>query len=403
MRKPDPDVFALGRRVVISSLEIEDDDLVQLVGEADDPVKLVQEVAALGARMIRMTQTTVDAAVVERRFGSLEQRVDEGLTNAVELIGETAATYLDPENGVLKAILDELEKNLGDAFDPASKASVLAKFEDLLTTGTADLKSVVRDLVDPGNPESPLGRLKNELTDAMQELGRMVTELYTQFAVAQTEADVLELSAIKGRRYEEAVFEAVASFAALIGDEAEPVGDQTGSAANKRGDALVTLNADATPGTRGRIVVEAKDRKLSIRDTHAELERAMKNRDAAAGVIVFSSQEKAPTSTPLQVFGSKVVVVLDKDDLDERALRLGIAAARCFVQRQLNSTRGEAHDIDGALELVDQGQQALAAHTTIKGFLTQAHTQINNAGGSIEGLIKTLDEILRQIAMRLRS
>ena len=86
----------------------------------------------VGARVIRMTQTTVDAAVVEQRFDTLEQHVDDGLKKAIELIGETAAVYLDPEKGALKAILDDLEKNLDDAFDPDSKASVLAKFEGLL-------------------------------------------------------------------------------------------------------------------------------------------------------------------------------------------------------------------------------------------------------------------------------
>jgi hypothetical protein len=403
IRKPDPAVYIDGRYVVIENLAIDDPDLVQLVGEAEDPVKAVHEVAAVGARVIRMTQTTVDAAVVERRFDTLEQRVDLGLTKAVEMIGETAAAYLDPEKGALKAILDELEKNLEDAFDPDSKASILAKFEGLLTGGTADVKKVVRDLVDPGNADSPLGRLKHDLTEEMKELRQIVNDLRTQIAVEQTGAEVLELTAIKGRRFEEVAFEAVAGIAALFGDEAESVGDQSGSNANKCGDVLVTLNADATPGTTGRIAVEVKDRKLSMRETHAELERAMKNRDAKAGVIVFSRQEKAPTATPLQVFGSKVVVVLDKDEPDERALRLGIAAARCVVQRQLNGTNGKAGDIEAALALVEEGQRALVARSTVKRFLTQAQRQITSAGESVEELVDKLDDILRQIAGKLRS
>src|SRR5207247_2205139 len=165
-------------------------------------------------------------------FGTLEQRVDEAVTKAVELIGETASAYLDPEKGALKAILDELERSLDETFDPDSKASVIAKFEGMLTGGTADIKKVVRDLVDPGNPESPLGRLKHELTTEMKELRQVVNELRTQVAVEQTEAEVLELTAIKGRRFEEVAFEAVAGVASLFGDEAEPVGDQNGNEAN---------------------------------------------------------------------------------------------------------------------------------------------------------------------------
>ena len=127
----------------------------------------------------------------------------------------------------------------------------------------------------------------------------------TQVAIEQTEAEVLELTAIKGRRFEQVAFEAVAGVASLFGDEAEPVGDQNGNEANRCGDIVVTLNADATPGTTGHVVVEVKDRKLSMRETHAELERAMKNRGATAGVIVFSRQEKAPISSctcPASIF-----------------------------------------------------------------------------------------------------
>jgi hypothetical protein len=214
---------------------------------------------------------------------------------------------------------------------------------------------------------------------------------------------VLELSAVKGRKFEAVAFEAVAEVASLFGDEAQPVGDKSGNEANKCGDALVTLNPDDTPGTTGRIAVEVKDRRLRMREIHAELERAMKNRDAKAGVIVFSRQEKALTSTPLQVFGSKVVVVLDKEELDERALRLGIAAARCNVQRQLSGADGNAADVEAALVLIAEGQRALVARSTVKRFLTQAQRHITGAGESVEELVQKLDEILRQIAAKLRN
>jgi hypothetical protein len=342
IRRDDPSVFVDGRRVVISNLEIDDSDLVQLVSDGDDPVKTVRDVASVGARVIRMTQTTIDAAVVEKRF-------------------------------------EEFEKNL----------------DELLAGGTADVKKAVRDLVDPGNPESPLGRLKHDLTTEMKELRQIVTDLKQQVAVDQAAAEMLELTAIKGRKFEELVFDTVASIASLFGDDAEPVGDHNGSDANKCGDAVVTLNPDATPGATGRIVIEVKDRRLTMRETHAELERAIKNRDARAGVIVFSRQHNAPTAVPLQMFGSKVVVVLDKDDPDEWALKLGIAAARCVVQRQLASSTRTGADIDAALECVEKGRRALLERANIRRCLTQA-------GNAVDQLVDALDDILHQIAMDLQ-
>jgi hypothetical protein len=235
----------------------------------------------------------------------------------------------------------------------------------------------------------------------MQELRQVVVDLRAEVAAKRGAAEVLELTAIKGRQFEELAFEAIANIASLLGDQAESVGDHLGNAANKSGDVVVALSTDATPGAAGRIVLEIKDKKLSMRETHAELERAMKNRDAQAGVIVFSREEHAPTALPLQMFGSKIVVVLDKDELDERALRLAIAAARCVVQRQTNSTVSGANDIEAALALVEEGQRALALRSTAKRCLTQAQRQLVGAGDGIDQLVDKLDEVLRHIADKL--
>jgi hypothetical protein len=132
-----------------------------------------------------------------------------------------------------------------------------------------------------------------------------------------------------------------------------------------------------------------------------ELERAMKNRGVQAAVMVFSSPAKAPIAAPMQIFGNKVLAVLDKEELDERALRLALAAARCAVQRQLHAA-GDKADVEAALALVEQGQRALACHATIKRCHTSAQNQIVSAAGHVHALVEQLDEILDQIARKLR-
>jgi hypothetical protein len=159
IRAPEPSSVAIdGTDVVISNLRIADADLLELVRDADDLAQAVTAATTLGARVVRITQTTVDAAVVEARFTELEHRVEQ------------AERYLDPDKGALKEMLDDVEKSLDEAFDPASKASVLGKFEALLTGGTVEMKKVVRDMVDPGNPESPLGRLRAEMSNEVTEV-----------------------------------------------------------------------------------------------------------------------------------------------------------------------------------------------------------------------------------------
>jgi len=266
--EPEANVFVDGHQVVIRNMVIDDADLVQFVGTADDPELELRDITCLGANVKRITQTSVDVAVVEKQFADLEHRFDEDLTMAVEAMNKTADSYLNPKTGAFREMLDEVESNFDAAFDPDSKVGVLAKFEGILTGGHADMEKTIRDLVDPGSPKSPLARFTADL----KELRDITIDIGTKLAVGQTEAEVLELTAVKGRKFEEVVFESVAGVASLFGDEPTPVGDQTGTV-NKCGDILLTVNPDDTPGATGRIVVEVKDRKLSMRETHAELER----------------------------------------------------------------------------------------------------------------------------------
>jgi hypothetical protein len=80
----------------------------------------------------------VDAAVVEARFAELEQRVEQGVSRAVEAIATMAEGYLDPDRGALREMLHEVETSLGATLDPTSRASKRAKFEALLTGGTVE-------------------------------------------------------------------------------------------------------------------------------------------------------------------------------------------------------------------------------------------------------------------------
>lgn len=389
-----------GTDVLISNLRIADADLLELVRHADAPVQAVTAATTLGARVVRMTQTTVDAAVVEARFAELEHRVEQGVSRAVEAIATTAEQYLDPDKGALKEMLDEVEKSLGATFDPTSKASVLAKFEALLTGGTVEMKKVVRDMVDPGNPESPLGRLRTEMSKEVTEVRQAIEQLAAQLAIERAGAEVLELTAIKGRQFEEVVLEATASFVSLYGDEAVAVGDLSGSGGRRSGDIVVTLNTSDTHGSAASCVIEVKDRRLSLNEALRELERAMSNRDAGAGVVVFSSQEKAPITVPFQVFGSKAIVVLDKHEPDARALQLALINARCVTLRQLDVPTDKA-DTKAVLTLVEEGKRKLANHAAIKRCHTAAQNQIASAAGQVAGLIEGLDQILAEIATRL--
>ena len=96
-------------------------------------------------------------------------------------------------------------------------------------------------------------------------------------------------------------------------DVAEAVGDLK-EATGKVGDVVVAVDATGGPA-RGRIVIEAKDRRLSRRDALAELDRAISERSADVAILVVPSPEQVPAKMhELREYnGDKLVVAFDPD------------------------------------------------------------------------------------------
>ena len=195
------------------------------------------------------------------------------------------------------------------------------------------------------------------------------------------------------------MFEAVSQIAAPYGDLVEATGDVAGGD-GKAGDVVVTLNpADAR---NARYVVEAKDRKLGPTPARDELERSMKNRQAQAGVLVFSSQENAPTAVAFSHFENRAIVVLDKDEGDLGALRLGCMWARWIVQRQAGPA-ADGIDARRIEALIDDAARSLKRVTTIRRAHTAAKNQIDAAGSELGTLEQELKSVLDELAAQLEA
>ena len=126
----------------------------------------------------------------------------------------------------------------------------------------------------------------------------------------------------KGFTFEDVVHECTNRIAGAHGDLAEKTGTTTGSSGTQKGDEVVTISRDDSQGLEAHFVMEAKAKKLGMRAVVDELDAAMANREALAGIAVFSTQAQAPTSVPFQYTDTRAIVVLDKDGLDDSALRL---------------------------------------------------------------------------------
>ena len=132
--------------------------------------------------------------------------------------------------------------------------------------------------------------------------------------------------------------DAVDRLAIAQGDVAEAVGDRLEST-GKVGDVVVSIDACNGPA-RGRLVIEAKDSKLSRPKAMAELDRAMGERSADFAVLVVPAADEVPaTLEPLREYnGDKLVVALDPD-AGTLPLELGYRLARARADEALRRRR----------------------------------------------------------------
>jgi hypothetical protein len=215
--------------------------------------------------------------------------------------------------------------------------------------------------------------------------------------------EVYETTTGKGFDYEDLVDECVGELAAAYGDLHESTGKEKGSTASQVGDEVVTLNREDAHGCDARFALEIKNRKLNMRQTMAELDESMANRDALCAIAVFRAQDQAPTAVPFQYIDDKAIVVFDPDDHDDSALRLAYMWARWTVRRRLSAGEHDDLDLERIAGLLEDAGRALERHTAIKRFHTQAKKNIDQATDQVRDLVDETRQALDELEAALQS
>ncbi|MEA2377208.1 MAG: hypothetical protein QOK00_1804 [Thermoleophilaceae bacterium] len=413
-----PHVRTIADRLVVDGLVVEDECAVRLVREreqnGDDPVKVVRDAVEIGARVLDREQAAANAEFVKTEFEKASKDVQVQFADKARTIAEffeaQFEAVFDEDDGQLAK---ELERRFGDGSAISVQNRVREAVAETLTKSREDL---VRQFstADDRNPladfKTAAVRSINEAasrSDATQRaLLTKLGELQKELQALRDEKDKLEeveaereRGTAKGRSFEEAVFEAVDRIALAQGDDAEAVGDQR-EATGKVGDIVVSLDGCNGPA-RGRIVVEAKDRRLSKPGALAELDKAMAERSADFAVLVVPTEEELPAKLePLREYnGDKLVVAMDPDS-GTLALELGYRLARARVLMK----RDDADGIDaGALRsTVERALGALADERRVKQQLTGAKGNIERAYGLVEAMADRVRTHLQEIDTLVR-
>ncbi len=393
-------VRAIGDRLVVEALTVNDERAARVVRERAESGQPGPETVAkaieIGARVLDSEETAVNVdyvrAELERQSTALAERLtrtlEAGDQQLAERIGESfdgerdGSVQKDIEEGMREA-LDAQREALLKLFSAEDGHNPLFDFKDAMV-------KVYKDLGARQQAEGEANRKR------IEGLTQQIIELREGEDADRRVAEEAERGTAKGRTFEERVHEALERIAAPRGDCATHTGGEQAEGGGKKGDTLIELGAADGPAS-GRIVFEAKDKKLSKNEAWAELNDGMAARAASFGVLVVAGEERIPSGREQlhEYEGNKLIVAVDREEPDGLALALAyrLAAARVLLSRDADLEVDAVAVRDAAAEAVSVLKQAQAIRSTLTGIKTSS----DRARDGLNAMVESLEEKLRRI------
>jgi len=409
-----PHVRLIGDRVAVDGLLVDDETAVRLVRErqeaGDDGVDLLLGAVEIGARVLDREQTGANVELAKAELDRAARELESTFEARARLLSEQLSGQLDD---VFGSESGHLTKALDRHFSDGSSDAVQHRVKSLVTEVMTQAREDLLRQFSSADGHNPLADFKQGtlavLRQASETQDKHLTGLHEKLAGLELEVSKLQSErekqlelaeerdrgTAKGRPYEEAVFEALDTIAAVQGDDCDAVGDTKG-ATRKTGDIVVGLEACRGPA-RGRVVFEAKNSRLSKPEAMRELDRSRSERDADYAVLVVSGEDKLPAKTQAlrEYNGDKLIVVYNPDDGATLALELAYRLARARVLM----ARGGDDGIDLAAvgETVERALGAMEEVRSIRQKLTGATTSIAAADTLLGAMADTVRAHLARI------
>ena len=410
-----PSVRTVADRLVVDGLVVQDECAVRLVREreeaGEDAARTVTDAIEIGARVLDREQAGANADFVRSEFDKVSREVEAAFTERAREAGERLEQQMEK---VFGADSGQLTKALEKHFSDDSSSAVQNRMREVLGDATSKLREDLLKQFTSADGNNPLAEFKNGVQSTLREARQRDDEhqraLQERLARFERELQALrdekqrleevgaerEKGTAKGRTFEESVAEALEAISGAQGDDCDAVGDHKGST-GKTGDVLVDIDACRGPA-RGRIVFEAKNRRLSKPEAMRELDRSLEERDGDFAVMVVPSDEKLPAKTrPLREYnGDKMLVVWNAEDDSPFALEVAYSLARARV---LMSRGGEGEvDSDAIRDVVERALAVVEDTRKIKSQLTGAKTSIDGARTVLEDMEARVKAYLAEIA-----
>lgn len=395
-----PSIRVEASRVVVEHLVLDDHALAAFVAErpAEERALLVERALRVGLTAIASVGVTVNVDAVRAEF--------QGLLRQTEAANEKAATALDQmlrqnfadgegrlprtlekflgDKGQLRGFVDEL-------FDEGKRDSAIGRMKVLLGAYFDGDASKLAQLLDPTRLGSPLHQFRVEMAAGFKEIGEKLAAIE---AAGTARAGERAKGSAKGVDFEGIVDDVLGAIARGSGDLLERTGTGTGATiASKKGDFVLTLNAEATAGHELRVVIECKDRYVSGRAMRDELREAKSNRDATVALVVFTPAHAPAGIAPFDVRAGDVYCVLDPVAPDCATLEASVRLARLLALQTLRD-----HDVEVDAAAVGEALKGVREQLETLRALKMTLTSIGTSAKDVyAGLDRMRDGILARI------
>jgi hypothetical protein len=400
LQLPTSEIRVDAERIVIERFVLRDPALAAIVAdrEIEDRPAFIERALKIGLTALQDATVSVDVDLVRDEFDKLLRSSEAANAKAAEALDQVLRSNFADGDGRLPRTLEKflgdrgaLRSFVGELFDETKRDSAIGRMRTLLGTYFDGDASKLALLLDPTRQHSPMHQFRTEVASGFERLNDRLTAIEAAAAARGTER---ARSAAKGGDFEDTIEAMLADVARGSGDLVDRTGSEIGELLrSKKGDFVVTVDPARTGGADLRVVVEAKDRAMSVRSIREELREAKQNRAAAVGLVVFSPAHAPSGIAPFDVRAGDVYCVVDPADPDPATLEAALRLARLLAIASLRDVAAEV-DVEAIRAALTAVRAELEALKGIKATLTSIST-------SASGLQLTLDRLRDAVVARV--
>jgi len=394
-------VSVVADRLIIESLTLLDAGLAGFVLSRPEHERaaLVAQAVRIGLTALQDAGASLDVNLVRREFEAMVRQAEALNDRVASQVDEVLRHNFADGDGRLPRTLEAFLGDKGqlrtftrELFDEERRDSAIGRMRVLLGSYFEGDASRLALLLDPTRMGSPLHQFRSEVSRGFEQLNERLAALE---AAATARASERARSTAKGADLEDLVEDLLAHSLNGTDDMVERTADAAGDVLRSRkGDFVITLDPATARGATLRIVVECKDRRVSGRAMREELEEARRNRDAAVGLVVFSTAHAPAGVAPFDVRLGDVYCAIDPQDPEPATIGAALRLARLLA---LSSVRQPGRDVDagaiaGALARIRTELDALRALKTRLATIGTAATAVS------AGLDQLRDTVMARIA-----